>query len=65
MLYRRETEYSNPNFISDGLTDSEVIEKAQEYFKRAQEEIVKASTIQHSISCSLYNLFLIPEFKHK
>ena len=64
MLYRRETEYSNPNFISDGLTDSEVIEKAQEYFKRAQEEIVKASTIQHSISCSLYNLFLIPEFRN-
>ena len=64
MLYRRETEYSNPNFISDGLTDSEVIEKAQEYFKRAQEEIIKASTIQHSISCSLYNLFLIPEFRN-
>ena len=63
MLYRRETEYSNSNFISDGLTDSEVIEKAQEYFKRAKEEIVKASTIQHSISCSLYNLFLIPEFR--
>lgn len=64
MLYRRETEYSNINFISDGLTDSEVIEKAQEYFKRAQKEIIKASTIQHSISCSLYNLFLIPEFRN-
>lgn len=63
MLYRRETEYSNTNFISDGLTDSEVIEKAQEYFKRAQKEIIKASNIQHSISCSLYNLFLIPEFR--
>ena len=63
MLYRRETEYTNSNFISDGLTDSEVIDKAQEYFKRVQEEIVKASTIQHSISCSLYNLFLIPEFR--
>ena len=63
MLYRRETEYSNPNFISDGLTDSEVINKAQDYFKRAQEEIIKASTIQHSISCSLYNLFLLPEFR--
>ena len=63
MLYRRETEYSNSNFISDGLTDSEVIDKAQDYFKRAQEEIIKASTIQHSISCSLYNLFLLPEFR--
>ena len=63
MLYRRETEYSNSNFISDGLTDSEVIDRAQDYFKRAQEEIIKASTIQHSISCSLYNLFLLPEFR--
>ena len=63
MLYRRETEYSNSNFISDGLADSEVIDRAQDYFKRAQEEIIKASTIQHSISCSLYNLFLLPEFR--
>ena len=63
MLYRRETEYSNTNFISDGLTDSEIIEKAQEFFKRAQEEIIKASTVQHSISGNLYNLFLIPEFR--
>ena len=63
MLYRRETEYSNSNFISDGLADSEVIGRAQDYFKKAQEEIIKASTIQHSISCSLYNLFLLPEFR--
>lgn len=63
MLYRRETEYSNSNFISDGLTDSEVVNRAQDYFKRAKEEIIKASTIQHSISCSLYNLFLLPEFR--
>ena len=63
MLYRRETEYVNSNFISDGLTDSEVIDNAKDYFKRAQEEIIKASTIQHSITCSLYNLFLIPEFR--
>ena len=63
MLYRRETEYSNSNFISDGLTDSEIIENAQEFFKRAQEELIKASTLQHTISGKLYNLFLIPEFR--
>lgn len=63
MLYRRETEYNNPNFISDGLSDSEVIDRARDFFKRAQEEIIKASTLQHSISASLYNLFLIPEFR--
>lgn len=63
MLYRRESEYTNPNFISDGLTDSEVIANAQEFFKRAREEILKASTVQHTISANLYNLFLIPEFR--
>lgn len=63
ILYRRETEYSNSNFISDGLTDSEIIAKAQEFFKRAQEEIIKASTTQHSISGNIYNLFLMPEFR--
>lgn len=63
MLYRRETEYSNPNFISEGFTDSEIIAHAQEFFKRAQEELIKASTVQHSISGDLYNLFLIPEFR--
>ena len=63
MLYRRETEYNNSNFISDGLTDSEVIDKAKEYYKRAQEEIIKSATLQHTISSSFYNLFLIPEFR--
>ena len=64
MLYRRETEYTNQNFISDGLTDSEVIVNAQEFFKRAREEILKVSTVQHTISANLYNLFLIPEFRN-
>ena len=63
MLYRRESEYSNPNFISDGLTDSEIIQNAQEFFKRAREEIIKAAHIQHTISGDLYNLFLMPEFR--
>lgn len=63
MLYRRESEYSNPNFISDGLTDSEIIQNAQEFFKRAREEIIKAANIQHTISGDLYNLFLMPEFR--
>ena len=63
MLYRRESEYSNPNFISDGLTDSEIIQNAQEFFKRAREEIIKAAHIQHTISGDLYNLFLMSEFR--
>ena len=63
LLYRRETDYTNSNFISDGLTDSEVIKNAEDFFKRAREEIIKSATLQHTISADLYNLFLIPEFR--
>ena len=63
MLYRRETDYSNNNFISDGMSDSEIISNAKEFFKRAREEIVKAANVQYSISTTLHNLFLIPEFR--
>lgn len=64
MLYRRDSEYNNSNFISDGMDDSEIIKNAKEYFKRAQEELLKASTPQHTISASLYDLFMIPEFRN-
>ncbi len=64
MLYRRESEYNNSNFISDGMDDSEIIKNAKEYFKRAQEELLKASTPQHNITASLYDLFMIPEFRN-
>ena len=62
MLYRRENEYNNSNFISDGLEDNELIDKAREYYKRAQQELIKSSKVQHTISATLYDLFLIPEF---
>lgn len=62
-LYRREGEYSNSNFISDDLTDAEVIENARKFFERAKEEIVKAATIQHTISAPLHNFMLLPEFR--
>ena len=62
-LYRRETEYTNSNFISDNFTDAEVIDNARKFFNRAKEELIKASTIQHSISAPLYNFMLLPEFR--
>lgn len=61
--YRREDTYQNTNYISDGLTDSEIIEHAREFLDVANEELVKAATYRHSISTTLYNLLVIPEFK--
>lgn len=61
-FYRRESEYSNQNYISDGLTDSEVVEQAQNFIEVATKEIIKASTLQHTISAPLSNFLLLEEF---
>ena len=61
--YRREDTYQNDNYISDGLEDQEVIDRAKEFLEVAKKELVKSATMQHSISTTLYNLMLIPEFK--
>ena len=60
--YRREQKYSNDNYVSDDLTDSELIQKARELFEKAQKELDKASKITYSISATLNNLLAIPKF---
>lgn len=61
--YRREDKYSNTNFISDGFEDPEIFEKAKEFLETAKKELEKSATRQHSISTTLQNLLLIPEFE--
>lgn len=61
--YRREDIYSNENYISDGLTNSELFEKALEFIKVANNEIYKSAELQHSITSSLKNLLVIEKFK--
>ena len=41
--YRREDKYSNDNYISDGLSNSELFEKALEFHKVAKNEIYKSA----------------------
>lgn len=62
-VYRRDDTYSNDNFISDGLDNAELFKKANEFLDTAKKEIKKASTPQHTISASLYNLLKIKEFQ--
>ena len=61
--YRREDKYSNDNYISDGLNNAELFEKALEFIEVAENEIYKSSELQHSISTTLNNLLAIPKFK--
>lgn len=61
-FYRREDEYQNSNYISDGLTDGEIVEQAQRFIESANKEIIKASTLQHTISAPLIDFLVMPEF---
>ena len=61
--FRREDTYENSNYISDGLNNKELIQKAQDLITVAQKEILVSSTLRHSISGSFYNLLAIKEFQ--
>lgn len=60
--YRREDTYENSNFISDGLSNQEIIAKAQEFLELANTEIYKSATLQHTITSTLKNLLVMKEF---
>ena len=61
--YRREDKYSNSNYISDGLNNAELFERALQFYEVAENEIFKSAELQHSISATLNNLLAIPKFK--
>ena len=61
--FKREDIYSNSNYISDGLDNSEIFKKANEFIQVAQYEIYKSSELQHKIESSLKNLLVIEKFK--
>lgn len=60
--FRREDKYENSNYISDGLSNLELITNANDFISVAKKEIHKASQTQYSISSSLKNLLIIKEF---
>lgn len=62
-LYRREDTYQNDNYISDGLSNSEILSKAEELLEVAQKKIVKASELQVDLSTDVGNIWTIDEFK--
>lgn len=57
--YRREDDYSNDNYISDGLTNEEIVQKVNELITVAKKELIKSGEKQYIISESIQNLLLI------
>lgn len=62
-LYKREQRYTNNNYISDGLDNTELIKKAKEFIDTAEKELLKACEPQFTLSSTLYNLLVLPEFE--
>lgn len=61
--YRRENKYSNSNYISDGLDNTGLFSRAQEFIEVATLEIYKSAELQHSITSTLKNLLAMEEFQ--
>lgn len=61
--YRRESTYSNENYISDGLDNIKLFERATQFIEVAANEIRKSAELQHNISTTLMNLLVIDKFK--
>lgn len=51
----REDIYTNSNFISDGLSNSELILKTKELIQKAEQELAKACISQHTLSGNVYS----------
>ena len=62
--YIREGDYNNPNYISDGISNGEVINYAKRVLELANEELNKATKLQFTLSDSLKNLLNTTEFKN-
>lgn len=61
--FRRESTWSNSNYISDGLSNKELFDNAIRFLDAANKDIYKSSNLQHSISSTLKNLLVLKEFE--
>lgn len=62
VAYRREDTYQNDNYISDGLNNAELFDRALEFIEVAKKDIYKSAVLQHSITATLKNLLAMKEF---
>lgn len=62
-VYRREGDYQNSNYISEGLSTAELFKQAMDFLDVAIFEVHRAAIIQQSLSADLNNLLVIDRFK--
>lgn len=58
----REDTYENSNYISDGLDNNGIFQKAEELLDVAIDNLNTAHLSQWTLSATLYNLLAMPEF---
>lgn len=61
--FRRDDTWKNDNYISDGLNNKELFEKSKEFLDAANKDIYKSANLQHTITSTLKNLFVMKEFE--
>lgn len=61
--YRRDGEYSNSNYMSDGLSYTELLARAKELVNSAVSELYRASQTTFTITGTIANFLLMPEFE--
>ena len=59
----RMDKYSNENYISDGLNNTELMQNAIEFISVATKELFKSATLQHSITGTIKNFLRMKEFE--
>ena len=59
----REGSYSNDNYISDGLKNSELFKNAKEFLETAYKELKKASIFHYTLTGTINNLLSLEEFE--
>ncbi len=61
--YLLEDTYSNDNYVSAGLSDTGVLQRAKELIEVAKKECAKQSEINYTLSADINNLMAIKEFE--
>ena len=61
--YRRDENYNNPNYISDGLNNADLLRKAEELLETASIQLYKASQTKYTIGGTIANFLLMKEFE--
>lgn len=63
LTYLREDKYENSNYVSDGLSNEEIIEQAKQLREKALKELKKSAEMKYTITATLSNLLALKEFE--